>query len=350
VPSALETATGVTGTTADTGDTAVTVPEVPGTNLVVSAHDHEVLLVDMDGETLHRWQIDPAEHGVETGRSGFRRAWLLDDGDLLALIEYESMWRLGPDSSVRWVVQDGNHHHVHIGADGTLTGLTWVEGPLPGRDDGSVWQDVVTTYRSDGTRVRDVNLVEALMASDQPELSVAVRAAGGSDPLHAHSVFVLDEDLPHDGFDEGNVLVSARAVSHLLVVDPEESLITWAASGSFVQQHEATVLSPDRVLVFDNGTRPTGSRALELSLPDLEEVWSASVDGAFTSCCGTASRLGDGHTMMVSTKQGKAWELDPDGEVVWSYTSPFVGSDGSPAFLYDVRRTPPETELPWLRR
>ncbi len=30
-------------------------------------------------------------------------AWLLEDGSILALIEYHSLWRIGPDQVVRWV-------------------------------------------------------------------------------------------------------------------------------------------------------------------------------------------------------------------------------------------------------
>ncbi len=303
--------------------------------LLVSAHGFEVLLTDLQGDTLHRWSLEPAAYGVDDQRGSFRRAWVQPDGGLLALIEYGSLWSLAPDSSVRWVVDDGNHHDAVSWPDGGWLSLTSQRASYPPL--GVVYQDSLAWYDADGSWMRSLSLLD-LIASD-PAWSHRLEglAAGGDDPLHANGVHRLAEDGIDERFQEGFVLVSLRATSELMVVDPEAGRITWWSGGPFVGQHDPEVLADGNLLLFDNGSRGTGSRLLELSFPDLQEVWSAPV-GGFSSCCGTVQRLAGGTTLGVVTTEGRAVEVSGSGSVVWSFDSPFVDEQGATAKLFDAER------------
>jgi hypothetical protein len=301
------------------GDVDPSVPLPEGTvHLLVSGHAYEVLLVDAQGETLHQWSVDPAAHGVITDRGSFRRAWLQPDGGLLALIEYGSLWRLSIDSEVLWVVDDGNHHDIAVGPD-ALYSLTDA--------------DTLSTYSLAGQHQSDLPLIDIVQASEFSALQDAMATDG--DPLHLNSLFLRDRTL----------LISSRATSHLMVLDLDQQALTFASGGEFFGQHDAQFLPDGHVLLLDNGTRTTGSRPLELTFPALQPVWSGDATGAFTSCCGTVQRLSDGHTLWTATTAGAAFEHDADGQLVWTFRTPFLDPSGQPFKLFDLHRLD-RTELP----
>jgi hypothetical protein len=65
--------------------------------------------------------------------------------------------------------------------------------------------------------------------------------------------------------------------------------------------------------------------------PD-DVVWSF-VDGCVSPFISGAQRLADGNTLVMFGPQGRIVEVDPGGDVVWEYWSPFSGEvrmpDGS---------------------
>ena len=279
--------------------------------LVVADATFEVTLVRGD-EVLHRWQVDPAAHGVPTERTSFRRAWLQPDGGLLALVEYESLWRLAPDGAVGWVVADGNHHDVAPTDDGGWFSL--VEVPVPGASP----ENHLLRYGPDGRPVARVDLVEALAASPGQE-ALAAAARVGEDPLHLNGLWLLEgHDDPR--FADGHLLVSSRAQDTLFVVDPVAQVVTWSGAGPFLGQHDPRFLAPDRLLLFDNGDRARGSSAVELSFPGLEERWRSEAL-PFATCCGTVQRLGE-DTWVVHTPRGLAVRFGDDGHMVDAWDPP----------------------------
>ena len=82
----------------------------PGLNLIVSAHEPEAILADLDGEVLHSWRFDfedvpvPADYAPPgtMGMRYFRRVRLLEDGELLALYERTGLIKLDRDSNLIW--------------------------------------------------------------------------------------------------------------------------------------------------------------------------------------------------------------------------------------------------------
>lgn len=333
-----------------------------GTNLLVSAHGFEISLVDMAGKSLHKWTLSPEEHTDPPDREWFRRAWLLDDGSILAIIEYHSLWRIAADGKVLWFVRDNNHHHLNLTEDGTFFSLTsrtsthdwWVPGkPFA--------EEFVTRYDLAGVKLDEISIHRALAHSNYPALLMAAKAVKGKngmvqDPLHTNSVQVLGEGMPkgHRVFREGNILLSSRRQSHLLILDPETKTIVWAWKGGIRRQHEAQILPSGELMLFNNGRAATGSSVDVFQIPGMRRIWryKGGEEGRFHSpCCGTASRLPNGNTMVVVTAEGMAREVTPTGETVWGYRTPHRAAEDeeSVAKLFDVVRYPQASELSWLR-
>jgi hypothetical protein len=333
--------------------------QVPdGTNLIVSAHGWSVELVDMEARPVHTWRVPP-EAQVGQRRPQVRRAWVLDGGDLLFVVEGSSMVRLDRDGAMRWRVDDNNHHDVHVDVDGSLWGLTRRASTIARIDpDHPVLIDEITHYAADGVRLGSWSIPQAILDTPRAQELVRAMRAGNRDITHTNSLVRLDgrAQAKNPAFAEGRFLISMRNLSALAVVDPERrQLAWWSADGTHDRQHDASVTADANLLLLDND--PPGPSEVEVRDVATMEVlrsWRAQGEGSeafFTACCGTVQPTPGGHLLVVLTGPGHAMEVTASGEVVWEYWSPHraPGKPDTVASLFDVVRGPPREALTWLR-
>jgi len=129
----------------------------------------------------------------------------------------------------------------------------------------------------------------------------------------------------------------------------------WAMHDVTSRQHDATLLDNGNLLVFDNGERSAGSRAVELDPGTREVRWQYPAAGApplFSERFGTAQRLANGNTLITFSELGSALEVAPDHRVVWRFDSPHrTGvNDDFVVPLVDVQRHPYADVAAWLPR
>jgi hypothetical protein len=326
----------------------------PGTNLVVSGHAPEALLLDADGAVVHTWRL-PEEEVRVLRRKFFRKAWLLPDGDLLAIAEGQAMFRLTPDGAVRWR-SDLDHHH-----DATLVGdriHALTRAPELHRDvrrDGVILEDRITVMTLDGAVEKEISILDAIRNAADRSWYRQLRQAG-RDVTHTNSLQWLDgtAEVRHPAFAKGSYLLSSRTLSVLFVLDPETERVTWWQQGDWRRQHDARLLADGTVQMFDNQA-PSGPSLVRVVDPSdgatVRTVDAAAHGGFFSKTCGTAKPLENGNLLVVSSNHGEAFELAADGAVVWSWRSPWRVPDRPEliASVFDVTRTPSVEALPWLR-
>jgi hypothetical protein len=285
---------------------------------------------------------------------GFRRAMLLPDGGLLAVLSGSWLYRLDVSGRVVWKSTRYYHHDAHIEADGTIHVLARRSVALPRLGGATVFEDYIQVFTGDGKPLRDVSVLAPLATVLRPQLMARVRDRV-LDVLHTNSVQLLDASASqfHPGFVEGGYLISARGLDLLAVINPADGSVPWFQQGPWKAQHDPVATPAGTLLLFDNHP-PGPSRVVELGLADLRErwAWSGGPDRTFyTECCGTAARLANGNTLVVVTDEGIAVEVAPDGAVVWEWHTPHTASGllGRVARLMDVVREPPREALAWLR-
>jgi hypothetical protein len=85
-------------------------------------------------------------------------------------------------------------------------------------------------------------------------------------------------------------------------------------------------LDNGNILLFDNNSKPHGSRALEFPIEDGAEFWEhppgTAEDKFYSNCCGTLQRLPNGNTLIGITGSGRIIEVTPDHEIVWEFINP----------------------------
>lgn len=332
----------------------------PGWNLYCSGHAAEAILMDMAGETVHRWalafdDLPDAPTQYERWKGAWRRLHLYPDGSLLAIYSHLGLVKVDRDSRRLWHRLDGSHHDLEVQPGGHILVLTQRERHDPRlRREGPIVEDLVTELDADGNELRSVSLVRAMQDSDWADLLQA-SARERADVLHANTIEVLRESprVPHPAFRPGRVLVCFRELHAVAVVDLDRERVVWLQQGPWGMPHQPTVLEDGRLMVFDNMGHQGFSRVVEFDVPRGEVVWQYAGDppeSLFSIFSGSAQRLPGGTTLVTESYAGRALEVTREGRVVWEFVSPHrAGERGElVAVLSEVLRLPPDTPLGWL--
>ncbi|MED6336017.1 MAG: arylsulfotransferase family protein [Planctomycetota bacterium] len=337
-----------------------------GGNLYSSGHAPAATLMDMRGETLHTWQLDYADIPDappldDALQNTWRRVRLMDDGSLLAIYGGRGLVCVDRDSRLIWHLGERVHHDLALLPSGRVLTLGRRERLMerlnprePVVDDELLW------ISADGQVEKRVSVLDALLQSRWASDLRALRPLAG-DMLHVNTVEPILDPPPgaHPAFQAGRVLCCARNPDWLFVLDPQTGRVEWLARAGWRGPHDPRLLPSGRVLLFDNlgASNPRvgpASRVLEFDPLSASITWQWQADpptGFFSLFCGAATRLGNGNTLITETGNGRAFELAPDGHIVWDFHSPHrAGVDGAlVAGLFEVQRVAPES-LKWMER
>ncbi len=335
-----------------------------GLNLYSSAHGPEARLIDMEGNLLHQWYLDRDQvwpdladsDTEEMSRKYFRRIQLLDQGSLLAIYEYVGLVKIDARSRLVWSHRRSNHHDFDIDRDGNIFVLTRESRSLPYlAEPGTVWDEEIAVLSPQGEQLQVVSISACFHRSSYAPLLDLGRRFRGPQPVdvfHANTIQLIDESLAIEGsaFQPGRLLVSLRNINTIAVIDLDSQKVVWALTGAWRMQHDPVLLSTGRMLLFDNLGLEDRSRVVEFD--PLTQVISWEYRGSaeapfFSLLQGTNQRLENGNTLVTESDYGRAFELTPDGEIVWEFVSPHrTGeSDEFVAVIPEMIRLPADLPL-----
>lgn len=331
-------------------------------------------VIDRSGKVLRSWPLplDTLFEGIE-GLEGDVKITnfypiglgMLRDGSLVATFHGRNTYpyavgiaRIDPAGRVMWKHMDGAHHWLQIGPDEriyapiqNLRQLKRVAGnAVQIRCPYIVYDEGVRVYRPDGTVERTVMVSEMLVKNGYPGLIYSVR--DDCDPLHLNSVDIVTPEVASHipGAAAGDLLVSLREPSAIVLFDPVSAKIKRAIVGRTAAQHSAKFLPDGTVLAFDNqggSTSLGGSRVVRLNLVDgsvaiaFPTKASQSVLPFFSEDGGTVVPSPDGQRAMISSKK-RSRDIEFDlatGRPLWSMThvfdiGPFMNKSGKPVAGY----------------
>ena len=329
----------------------------PGLNLFSSGHAAEAVLMDRDGQVLHRWRYplrrlwpDLAADPDNAKLEYWRRVRLFPNGDLLAIYEGFGIVKLDARSNVLWSHRGGIHHDLDVLPNGDI----WVldrDGKLLPRinPEKGVLEDFATLLDPQGRVLRRISILESFERSRWASLLSRIPPDGG-DIFHTNTIEVLDGRFAarNPAFRKGNLLISVLKLDTLAVLDPDRAEIVWAQTGSWRRQHQPTLLADGRMLLFDNtGPGHGRSRVIELDPLSGEILWqfggTPEVD-FFSKTLGSCERLANGNTLITESENGRAFEVTRDGRIVWEFNNPHrAGEKGElVAVVFEMQRLPPE--------
>ena len=325
----------------------------PGLNFYLSASVPGAFLINMRGETIHKWMINPKEVGLPE-ESHCRRAHIFPDGRLLGIFEGDGklsgpLIKLDLDSRILWEYRGNCHHDLSVADDGLIYILTHRRrNEYPGQNlTGEILEDFITILSSEGKEIKSVSLIKCFIQS--PYFYVMNSVGTQGDIFHTNTIEVLDGRL--EGkipiFKKGRVLISIRNLSVIALIDLEKEKVCWLLWGMWNVQHQPTVLENGNLLIFDNSEKIKNSRVIEFNPLTQEIVWSYRGDSKntfYTGIIGSNQRLPNGNTLITESETGRAFEVTGDNRIVWEFVNPNRAGAGKNliATLYELIRIKPD--------
>ncbi len=282
------------------------------------------MLVDMNGNILHAWP--------EVRARG--RARLTKEGTLIAICTDEAIREFDWDGNLLWQYENDDddfpHHDLRRLSNGNTLLLYrdldrgtdyMLEVDGAGR---TVWE-----WRS-GKHLAD------FLNHEKPE-----------DQTHINSVQELPPNKWHDAgdsrFKPGNLLISAREVDMVFIIDRETGEAVWRYGRELDHQHEALMIERDypgagNIQLFNNGFNDKyhyrESAILEIDPIEKSVVWQYSADHFFSHAAGCQQHLPNGNVLITSTHGGRVFEIDRAGNIVWQWV-PSSGPMRLRRYAYD---------------
>lgn len=332
-----------------------------GLNFYTSGHAPEAILMDMDGQVLHTWSYEFRKIWPDypVSRLKFtrywRRAYLFENGDILAIFEGLGIIKLDRDSNLIWANPGRAHHDLEVMPDGDIYVLTREAHMMPHlREDTPILEDFISVLGPDGTEKQRISLIRSFENSPYQDWLLDSLKSGRGDIFHTNTVAVLDGRIAGvlPSFRKGNVLTSMRENDTIAVIDLEQEQVVWAKKGYFHRQHDPKILENGNLLLFDNVWQPNASRVVEFDPVSMDPQWEyrGSPPTSFYSYIGGLSeRLPNGNTLIIESTKGRALEVTPEGIIVWEFYNPNLTGRNSEyrATLFDMVRLRPDFPISW---
>lgn len=328
-----------------------------GYTLYTSTDKLAAVLVDENGEKVHEWALPfekawPNPPHIEKTVPEFRRRWrnlhLYPNGDLLAIYYGvgATPWGYGlvkidKESNLIWTYDAKAHHDVNVMPDGRIVTLTHEMSiaPIDGMDHivDPYFDDFVVLLDPNGKVIKEISILKAMSKSFLRDMMHSLPydpthgVLGAGDILHANAADPIPAGLEsvQPMLKEGHILVSLRNISMMVIIDPETERVTWAAYGSWRNQHDGDILPDGTIMLFDNDgdlNHGGSSRVIRFNPMTQEIVWEYTgdedhpLDSPFMS---EQQLLPNGNLLITASNQGRLVEITRDGEVVWEYYIPF---------------------------
>jgi hypothetical protein len=327
-------------------------------------------LVRPDGTVVHAWDLDwfrlwkdtedyIAEEDRPKSRPGTHTHGVLlePNGDLLFNYEDLGLVRVDACGHVLWRLHRQTHHSLYEDDDGNIwtSEVHKLKTPLPDLPGHrpTIYDYDVLKISPDGRVLEEINTFDLLKKNGYNGILYSQSVSNdstsvGGDVLHQNDVEVFPKRLPEGFFKHGDIMVSLRNVNAIVILDPKTLNIKSLIIDRFIRQHDPDFVDGWTISVFDNNNvnrspRDAGSRLIKYSLRDgsVQVVFQGDRQHPFYSpIMGKHQWLPNGDVLLADALEGRAIEVDPQGQVVWEMVN-HAGRKDVVGLLSDAQRIPP---------
>lgn len=124
-------------------------------------------------------------------------------------------------------------------------------------------------------------------------------------------------------FSPGDLLVSFRSINLIFVLSPEDLKIKWWRSGGWRRQHDPDWQADGTITIFNNNMHRDVSTLIKIDPKTYEQsvIYDGSEEGFYTWMRGKHEILENGHIALSSPQQGRVFEVNSLGEVVFEFVN-----------------------------
>ena len=226
-----------------------------------------------DDSVIHSWFVESTAFKKtykQFANTEPREPILLPDKSVIALLgETNNLLRLDSASNIVWHnTQKYYHHTMNLATDGNI----WVCS--------STWQSLRNSsqsqpryYRDDYITKVDINSGEILIDKSISEILIENslktllfsysnegHLSEDTDPLHLNDIECAYVDSPN--YDRGDLFLSFRHRSTVIQYRPSNNKVIRVISGPFMNQHDADIISPNEISIFNNNVISFGDETV----------------------------------------------------------------------------------------
>lgn len=345
----------------------VTINQVATDDLVLLSgfieDDQKVELIERDGTVLASWRLSPREMLPSPGqcRNPPQTDWnspahntiIGPDGSIVLSFESCGMVKLDRCGNELWSTREITHHSPNFLADGGLViggGEHITEAPWPFVT--PYWEDLVMKFDAAGRLIMAKPASEMFLENGMAPLLTATTEfeARIDGEFHLNEVEELPPELAEafPMFAPGDLMISFRNLNMIMVTDPAFERVKWYKIGPWLRQHDPDWNPDGRITVFDNhpdGTQDGringGSRiwAIDPATREAQLVYGGRPGETFSTAeRGLHQMQPDGGVLVTEAYYGRAFQVDPSGDVVWEYINRY--DDEQTAWLHGAEAWP----------
>lgn len=232
------------------------------------------------------------------------------------------------------------HHSIETDSDGNI----WVPSRLypqslpsrmVGRDtqeDGGFMDDAIVKLSSDGKIIYEKSVSQIFIDNGLEYLLFSVGDRHfDTDPIHLNDIQPVNND--GEFWQKGDVFLSLRHQSMILLYRPSTNKIIWKGTGPFFHQHDVDILDNHRISVFNNkskdfanGDDVDGNN--EVNIYDFKtDTYSSYLKDSLiendvrTIAEGRSEILPDSKLFIEESNYGRTQLFNSDGSLRWTHVN-----------------------------
>ena len=302
-----------------------------GLRFIYGSFDHQqgingALLLSPEGELLWEWVVH--ERGISwrqaaTEERKFPHGVLVSaDGSLIFSFDNGvSLQKFDRCSRKIWATKSRVDHSLNYSPDGRIWGV--------------VSPDKLATFDAEtGKRLKAVSMKKwvgknahidplGLRQIDYNNKSRWSNRGGGY--WHPNDAEPLPEAYAKafPQFKPGDLLVSFRSINLVFVISPKTQKIKWWRIGAWRRQHDPDWNPDGTITVFNNNMHKKVSSIIKIDPKTYqhEVIFDGAKERFYTWMRGKHEILDNGHIAISSPQQGRAFEVNLQGEVVFEFVN-----------------------------
>jgi hypothetical protein len=273
-------------------------------------------LIGMDGEIVHAWPDIKAAERIRLTREGHLLVIGVDNGIREFDWDGRLLWEFFNEER-----EDFPHHDLIRLRNGHILAV------FRDKRTGTDYIDEIT---------RGGKIAWEWRAAEYLEKYFQGKITEPKDKTHINSM----QELPpnhwyeegHPEFRPGNILVSARNLNTIFIIEKGTKEVVWQYDRELDHQHEALMIErgyhgEGNILLFNNGLENLyhfrTTIVMEIDPVGKSTVWQYRSPYFFSSDGGVAQCLPNGNVLIASQRGGRMFEVDPNGEILWQWLPPF---------------------------
>ncbi len=292
---------------------------------------HGAVLFDPDGEVFNIWHLgqqgvawnhQPDEnifpHGFVIGSDG-SIATAYDSGTSLTKYDF--------CGNILWRIKGGFHHSISF--DGRFAIWTWGDAGSEKPYGNNLIKidyetgEVLKEFHMDDILQANLDIdIFGILQEDSIDGSKWIgHKAGGR--WHVNDIDPLPEEFAdqYPGFNQGDLLLSLRSPDLICVIDPNTYKVKWWRQGLTRRQHDPDWNSKGTMTIFNNNMHRGLSSIVEIN-PETYEHHHVVLGQAYefyTWIRGKHQRLQNNGYLITSTQQGRVFEINEQGDVMFEF-------------------------------